>query len=93
MLCIMRTLSLQQSSIQGNYHLRLSFYPHIGNIYKIPNVIRIISHLVDLRMVILCPVGQYLLFVLVFECSIPDLLDESSKLLALLSGWHTTIMD
>ena len=50
--------------------------PFIGNVYEIRRVIHAISHIVDLRPIILCPVGQYLLFTLVFECSRPDSIED-----------------
>ena len=43
----------------------------------------------DLRMVILRPVRCYWLFTLVFECPIPDTLDDFSEFIAALFGWHT----
>ena len=64
------------------------FYPFICLINKISYVIKVISHLIYLRPIILCPVGFYGLFTLVFECSIPDILDDFSEFLATLFGGH-----
>jgi len=67
---------------------RSLFYPFIRLIDEIPYVIRIISYLVDLRLILWCPVGQYLLFTLVFECPIPNALDDFSELFSALLRWH-----
>ncbi len=52
------------------------------------DIIKIVNHLVDLRLVILRPVGWYRFFTLVFECPIPNTLDNLSELFAALLRGH-----
>jgi len=42
----------------------------------------------DLCLILWCPVGQYWLFTLVFECPIPNTLDDFSELFSALLRWH-----
>ena len=53
----------------------LSVHPPIDDI---PYIIQIVNHLVDLRLVILPPVGFYWFFTLVLECPIPNTLYDLS---------------
>ena len=70
------------------YGGRSLFYPFIRLIDEIPYIIQIISDLVDLRMVILCPVSCYGRFTLVFECPIPNTLDDFLELFTALLRGH-----